>query len=203
MRSPISYWHPVIIHYLKNQVNTLHTYQPLPTVQKILSTFIPQSLLTVTIILITQTTFLEETYLFINQQTPISQFLPLPSIQNLLAKPSYEFHSFVKFSRFIALLHINILRFILFSIPSSFLPNFLTFLSNIIPTSFDSHPLFSNSFPTQIPSSTFGNDFFSISSFLLEWMKIQKYRRLKNITKQEIVRSRIRSTKKRFFSMIM
>ena len=32
MRSPISYWHPVITRYLKNQVNTLHTYQPLPTV---------------------------------------------------------------------------------------------------------------------------------------------------------------------------
>ena len=163
---PISYWHPVITRYLKNKVNILNTYHPLPRVKKTLSTFIPQFLLIVTIILITQTTFLEGIYLFINQQAPISQFLPLPCIQNLLGLTSYEFHSFAKFSRFISLLHINILRFILFSIPSSFLPDFLTFLSNIIPTSSDSHPLFSNSFPTQIPSSTFRNDFFSISYFI-------------------------------------
>ena len=200
---PISYWHPVIIRYLKNQANILNTYHPLPRVKKILSTFILQSLLTVTIILITQTTFLEETNLFINQQTPISQFLPLPSIQNLLALTSYEFTSFNKFSRFISLLHINILRSILFFISSPFLPDFLTFLPNIIPTSSDSHPLFSNSFPTQIPSSTFGNDFFSISSFLLEWLKIQKKKRQKNITKQEIVLSRIGSMRKRFASLIM
>ena len=87
---------------------------------------------------------------------------------------------------------------------SFFLP---TRLSHF-PIQYHSHflynqPLFSNSFPTQIPSSTSRNDFFSISSFILEWMKIQKKKSLKNITKQEIVLSRIGSMKKRFASMIM
>ena len=30
---PISYWHPVIIRYLKNQANILNTYHPLPRVK--------------------------------------------------------------------------------------------------------------------------------------------------------------------------
>ena len=33
IKPPISYWHPTISHYLKNQVNILQTYHPLPRVK--------------------------------------------------------------------------------------------------------------------------------------------------------------------------